>query len=406
MRISAQAIWNGHGTARPGRISIRDGRIEQILPPGPADIDLGEAILCAGFVNAHLHLDLSLPRPTETMVGSFDDWLLSVVEARQQLGEDGLTIQAAAGAEETLAGGTTAIFDIDPAGASITALTDSPLRRLLLREVISVHSQPEFDLDPLGHFLRGGVDAKRELRGISPHSSYTVHPELLARLLPWCRQHDVPWAMHIAEPTWERQLLVDGTGEGARFLEGFGADPASFRRGQTMIEALRESGDLTRHGLIIHGNECSDDELAAIGDSGAALVWCPRSHAFFGRAPHPAPDAVKAGVPVMLGTDGKVSSGTLSMLDEMGAARAAAVDLDIETIWKMAIVHPRQWLARSGHPDLLGSGTLKVGDPADLVAVSIPDGEGPLLERALAGEVLGTWIDGRALQPELFNGSQ
>ena len=94
------------------------------------------------------------------------------------------------------------------------------------------------------------------------------------------------------------------------------------------------------------------------------------------------------------------------MLDEMGAARAAAADLDIETIWQMAIVHPRQWLARSGHPELLGSGTLKEGDPADLVAVSIPDGDGPLLERALSGEVLGTWIDGRALQPEMLEDAQ
>ncbi len=406
MRISAQAIWNGHGTARPGRISIRDGRIEQILPPGPADIDLGEAILCAGFVNAHLHLDLSLPRPTETMVGSFDDWLRSVVEARQQLGEDGRTIHAAAGAEETLAGGTTAVFDIDPAGASITALTDSPLRRLLLREVIALSSRPGIDFEALDHFLRGAIDGDRELRGISPHSSYTVHPEVLATLLPWCREQDVPWAMHIAEPAWERELLVDGSGEGARFLEGFGADPASFRRGQTMINALSEAGDLTRHGLVVHGNECSEDEIAAIGESASALVWCPRSHAFFGRAPHPAPDAARSGVPVMLGTDGKVSAGTLSMLDEMAAARAAAADLDIETIWQMAIVHPRQWLARAGHPQLLGSGTLKEGDPADLVAVSIPDGDGPLLERALAGEVLGTWIDGRALQPEMLEDAQ
>jgi len=116
--------------------------------------------------------------------------------------------------------------------------------------------------------------------------------------------------------------------------------------------------------------------------------------------------AAEKGLDVLLGTDGKVSSGTLSMLDEMGAARAAAADLDIETIWQMAIVNPRQWLARSGHPDLLGSGTLKEGDPADLVAVSIPEGDGPLLERALTGEVLGTWIDGRALQPEMLEDAQ
>ena len=53
-----------------------------------------------------------------------------------------------------------------------------------------------------------------------------------------------------------------------------------------------------------------------------------------------------------------------------------------------------------------GSGALKEGDPADLVAVSIADGDGPLLERALAGEVIGTWIDGRALQPEVLEDAQ
>ncbi|MGE4613045.1 MAG: amidohydrolase family protein [Planctomycetota bacterium] len=406
MRISARAIWNGSGTPEAGCICIRDGRIEQILPPGPADLDLRDAVLCAGFVNSHLHLDLSIPRSTDTLAASFDDWLRCVVETRRALGDDGLTIQASAGAEETLAGGTTAIFDIDPAGHSVEALASSPLKRWISREVISLEGSSDTSFEELTRFLLGVADPAREMRGISPHSSYTVHPELLARLLPWCRQQDVPWAMHIAEPAWERELLVDGSGEGARFLEGFGADPASFRRGQTMIESLHGSGDLTQHGLIIHGNECSEDEIAAIGESGSALVWCPRSHAFFGRGPHPAPRAAEKGLDVLLGTDGKVSSGTLSMLDEMGAARAAAADLDIETIWKMAIVNPRQWLARSGHPDLLGSGTLKEGDPADLVAVSIPEGDGPLLERALAGEVLGTWIDGRALQPEMLEDAQ
>ena len=350
MRISAQAIWNGHGTARPGRISIRDGRIEQILPPGPADIDLGEAILCAGFVNAHLHLDLSLPRPTETMVGPFEEWLRSVVAARQQLGEDGLTIQAAFRCRRNprrwhhrhLRHRSCRSFDhgADRQPAETIAAARGDLGPLTTGKSISKPSR--------SFSARRRRCVKRELRGISPHSSYTVHPELLATLLPWCREQDVPWAMHIAEPTWERELLVDGSGEGARFLEGFGADPASFRRGQTMIEALHGSGDLTRHGLVVHGNECSEDEISAIGESASALVWCPRSHAFFGRTPHPAPDAARSGVPVMLGTDGKVSAGTLSMLDEMGAARAAAADLDIETIWKMAIVHPRQWLARSG----------------------------------------------------------
>ncbi|PCJ11658.1 MAG: hypothetical protein COB10_08585 [Planctomycetota bacterium] len=406
MQICARGIWNGTGEPRPGRLAISDGKIEGLLPPGPAQIDLGDAILCAGFVNAHTHLDLSLPRPSQRLEGTFDDWLQSVIEMRKNLADDGIIVAAAAGAEEALSGGTTAIFDIDPEGHSTTALTDSALRRLILREVISLQPQPGPDLAALATFLGQSPDPERELRGVSPHSSYTVHPEVLARLLPWCREQGVPWAMHVAEPEWEQELLVEGTGEGVRFLDGFDADPQQFQRGKTMIESLHDSKDLSAHGLIIHGNECSADELTIIEEADSALVWCPRSHAFFDRDPHPAPEAAAAGLNVLLGTDSKVSAGTLSMLDEMRAARTAGPDLDAETIWQMATVNARRWLAAAGHPGLLGSGTLKEGDPADLVAVSLAEGDGPLLERALGGEVIGTWIDGRALQPEMLEDAQ
>lgn len=400
MQIAARGIWNGSGEPRPGRVTIAGGRIDQILPPGPAQIDLGDCLLCAGFVNAHVHLDLSLPRPTDRLEGSFDEWLKSVVETRRALGDDGITMAATLGAEEALASGTTALFDIDPAGHSILALIHSPLRRLILREVIALQSQPGPDLETLTTFLQGSPDTSHELRGISPHSSYTVHPQVLAQLLPFCRQHGAPWTMHVAEPEWERELLVEGSGEGAKFLEGFGADPTEFQRGETMIDSLSHSQDLTSNGLIIHGNQCRDDELATMAKSGSALVWCPRSHQFFGRAPHPAPRAVEAGVPVLLGTDAKVSAGNLSMLEELRCAAATAPELQAEVIWQMATVNPRQWLAAAGYPELLGSGTLKVGDPADLVAVSIPDHDGPLLQRALEGQVIASWIGGRALQPE------
>ncbi len=406
MLIGAGAIWNGSGEPRPGRLAISDGRIEQILAPGPAQIDLGDCLLCAGWVNAHAHLDLSLPRQTDQLEGCFDDWLKTVVKTRHHLGDDGITLAATRGAEEALATGTTAIFDIDPAGHSIDALADSPIRRLILREVIALQSQPQVDLQPITDFLQGSADTTHELRGLSPHSPYTVHPQVLGQLLPFCREQGVPWAMHVAEPAWERELLVNGSGEGAEFLEGFGADPAEFQRGETMIDSLSHSQHLSPNGLIIHGNQCREDELATIAKSGAALVWCPRSHQFFGRAPHPAPRAVEFGVPVLLGTDGKVSAGTLSMLEELRCAAATAPELPMEVIWQMATVNPRQWLAAAGHPQLLGSGTLKEGDPADLVAVSIPDPDGPPLQQALKGQVIASWIGGRALQPEPMQENQ
>ena len=406
LRIASGAIWHGEGVPRPGVVVVEKGLIAAVEEPAEAKVDLGDALLCAGLVNSHCHLDLTIERATETLDGPFDDWLRGVVETRANLGDAGLIAAARGGIDALIAGGATAVIDIDPAGHSISALADSPLKRLVLREVIAFGEDGFPDFDLLAGHLTAGADNPRELRGLSPHSPYTVHPALLADLVSLSERHQAPWAMHVGEAPWEEQLLVEGSGPGADLIAGAGGDPREFRLGRTIIEELNARGLLSPRSLMVHGNESSERELRLLAEAGAALVWCPRSHDFFGRGPHRAAAAATYGLRVLLGTDGQVSAGNLSMVEEIARARSTAPALPAELFWRMAVTHPRDWFADAGHPRFLGSGRLQPGDPADLVAVSIPDGDGPLLERALSGEVLGTWIDGRALQPELFEDAQ
>ena len=403
MRIAADYLFTGEENPSPGRLVIENGSIAEILPPGESDLDLGAVILSSGLVNSHVHLDLSLERDSDTIPGSFEDWLKGVVEARRKLGDRGLVEAAVTGIEESLSNGTTAVFDIDPRGHSCEALRDSDLKRVLFREVISLEAELSEDKTPaeiIDDFVGETSDPSRELRALSPHSPYTVHPNVMTELMKCCEEKKLLWATHVAEAEWEQELLTEGTGAGAEFLKKFGADPIDWNLGNSWISDLDVKGALSSSGLIIHGNHCSGDEFRQIAENNLALVWCPSSHDYFRRPAHPAPEAIKMGVDVLLGTDGRISAGHLSMLEEMRSARIAAPQISALDLWRMVTIHPRSWLARNGHGSFLGSGRLQPGDPADLVAVSIPGNseanESPL-EAALQGSVQACWIDGRVI---------
>ena len=71
--------------------------------------------------------------------------------------------------------------------------------------------------------------------------------------------------------------------------------------------------------LVIHGNYLDDEEIAFLAGHAErmAVVYCPRTHAWFGHVPYPLEKLLAAGVPVALGTDSRASSPDLSMLAEM-----------------------------------------------------------------------------------------
>ena len=95
-------------------------------------------------------------------------------------------------------------------------------------------------------------------------------------------------------------------------------DSEAIPRGSRPLDYLRALADSPR-ALVIHGNYLSGEELAFIGErrERMSLVFCPRTHAYFGHAPYPLERAVSAGARVALGTDSRASNPDLSLLEEM-----------------------------------------------------------------------------------------
>ena len=72
--------------------------------------------------------------------------------------------------------------------------------------------------------------------------------------------------------------------------------------------------------LLAHVNHVDDNELPLLASGRASVVYCPRTHAYFGRPEHPWRRLLAAGVNVAVGTDSRASAPDLNLVDDLRQA--------------------------------------------------------------------------------------
>src|SRR4051794_24912207 len=80
--LTARWVFPVDAPPRPGgAVPVAGGRIAAVEPRGrrSADLDLGNAAVLPGFVNAHTHLDLTGLRGRIPPTDDFTDWLRAVI---------------------------------------------------------------------------------------------------------------------------------------------------------------------------------------------------------------------------------------------------------------------------------------------------------------------------------------
>jgi imidazolonepropionase-like amidohydrolase len=106
--LKAARLYDGKSDAvvSPGRVSVREGRIvaagsEEIDPAGARVIDLGDATLCPGFIDCHVHV----------VYDSGTDWSKDAMDGlRRNVAEHSL--HAARNAKRTVEAGFTTVRDL------------------------------------------------------------------------------------------------------------------------------------------------------------------------------------------------------------------------------------------------------------------------------------------------------
>jgi cytosine/adenosine deaminase-related metal-dependent hydrolase len=367
--ITEPAIENGSVSAEHGRITYVGARRD-----AGHSVDLGDAILLPGLVNAHCHLELTAMRGFLEDL-DFRRWILRLTSAkRAAMTLESLLDSARAGLEEGMASGITTYADTCDSGVVIDAMREYGVRGIMYQEL--------FGPDPsqCGASI-GDFSAKLErLRpkasdlirvGISPHAPYTVSDDLFRASAALAAREKLPMAIHIAESEVESQLIVDGKGTFADGLRSRGIDVQA--RAASPVALLARLGVLEQRPLLIHCIRVDADDLDLIASNRSRVAHCPISNAKLGHGIAPLLEVLSAGIDVGIGSDSMASNNRMDLLGEarvallMQRARigthealSAADVLELVTMGGACAL---------GLADEIGS--LEVGKSADLAAFEI-----------------------------------
>ncbi len=365
--LRARWIVQDAGTVvRDGLVTIHRDRIVQIeTSPARATLELGDMLVLPGLVNAHVHLEFSdLAAPIGQPGMPFPDWIGQIVawkRGRSVLPREAVSL----GLTESLGWGVTSLGEI-ATGDTWLAPIDTPAQLVVFQEALAlIRDSIGASLTQVDAFLQQAEPGW----GISPHAPYTVHHDLLTPLIDRAVQQNRPLAMHLAETRDELQLIDRGTG---RFRDrlaalGFEWQSCGIPPGTRILDYLEQLAVAPRV-LVVHGNYLSDDEIAFIGQhrERMSVVYCPRTHAYFGHDEYPLHKLLSAGVRVVLGTDGRGSNPDLNVAREARLVHRQFPELSAHDILRMVTSDAAEALGLAET-----CGTLLPGQRADLVAIPL-----------------------------------
>lgn len=367
-----------------GVVEVTDGLVTEIHDrPDPDAEWLGNVAIVPALVNAHTHLEFSdLDTPLEPN-RPFTAWirrLMAYRREREVTPADGVRL----GRAESVRAGTGLLGEIATEGWIAEAFDGPGPAAVVFRELIAlgadrIPGQLETARAHVGWAVptaehgstsndTGTVGTAQPTGGLSPHAPYSVHPDLYRATIDLAAEHDVPVAIHLAETVAELELLATGGGEIADMLREFGVwNDDLFTRPTRPLVYLEPFAKL-RNALVIHGNYLANDEVAFLArHPNIALVFCPRTHAYFGHAGHPWRELLAAGGTVAIGTDGRGSNPDLSIWNELRFLHERFPNVPPRTLLELGTLHGARALGRDRD-----FGRLAPERPAHLAIVRLP----------------------------------
>ncbi|HET7873352.1 MAG TPA: amidohydrolase family protein, partial [Terriglobales bacterium] len=224
--ISGPPIRNGAVLVLRGRISSV-GRWPDLSGSAKREVvDLGDAVLLPGLVNAHCHLDYTHMAGQFPPPKVFTDWLKLITSTKAGWGLPDYAASWRDGAQMLLRTGTTTVADIEAVPQLLPEIWKStPLRLLSFLEMIGITKRR-----PPVAVLEEATRAIRDLRapgrrmGLSPHAPYSTVPELLRLSAQTARRRQWRLAVHVAESALEFEMFARARGSMYDWLQHSGRD--------------------------------------------------------------------------------------------------------------------------------------------------------------------------------------
>ena len=340
---------------RNGAVEAAGGRVVEVRAEG-RPVDYPISALVPRTVNLHTHLELS---DVDGPIGGgrpLDEWVLEVIRHRAGRAKRASRPVAAETAQSSV------LLDIAQPGVATP------------HEVSTVIAAVEvLGLDRDVAAARLDAALSEQPAAISPHSPYSLHPDVTDAAVAAAVGRGLTVTMHLAESPAERRLLERGDGPLRTTLQRLGVWKDDLFGDRSIADELDRLSGSPRL-IVAHGNDLRPDEFDRLARPNAAVAFCPRTHRFFDYGPHPVAKMIAAGVRVGLGTDSLASNPDLSVWNEMTFLIEDRPDITRETVLRIGTLAGAEAL---GVDDRFGS--LRPGALADVLVVPLrkPDATDP-----------------------------
>ncbi|QEG23480.1 amidohydrolase family protein [Mariniblastus fucicola] len=318
IRNGAVAITADQIVAVGDRVSVLD-----TLSTTGSDLAVEEhphATIIPGLINAHTHLEFShLQAPLGHKGISLPDWIAHVMGVRGETDADSKRDSIQSGLKELYETGTVAVGEIST--FPTTAVADYSI------DACQFHIHKTLFLEQLTRNLellpQRGAEAAAHLNqrciglGLSPHAPYSTHPDLLKQIVDLAIERNAPLAMHVAETKEELELLESRSGKFVELLQKLGVWKADSFGDKDSIDNIIEQLGRHNRSMLVHGNYLNDRQLQRISELKITVVFCPRTHAWFGHDQYPLARMLELGINVAIGTDSRASNPDLNLLEEL-----------------------------------------------------------------------------------------
>ncbi len=365
-------------------------------PEGEFDTarDMTGKLLMSGFYNCHNHCPMVLLRG----VGSdlpLNEWLFNkVFPIEDKLTADDIYAGTNLALLEMLACGTVSFSDMYfESQVTAKAVAEAGMKANLTRPVQSFDPNEE----PKDSFrIAQSIELYNEwnnaadgriLIDFSIHAEYTCTEKIARAYSEECNKRGGLMHMHLSETVKEHNECKE-------------------KYGKTPTQWFNDLGAFDSKAFAAHCVTLEDSDMEILLAKGVNVVHNPTSNMKLGSGFSRVQKMLDMGINVALGTDGAASNNNLDMMEEMHLAsiihngyQQDATIMNADTVIKMATLNGAMLQGRND------CGDLKVGNKADIIAVSldkphlrpIVDEKSLITYSAQGSDICMTMVDGKIL---------
>ncbi len=317
-------------------------------------VEFHSGILCAGFVNAHSHIELSYLCGAIAEGGGYAAFAEGIARVRDTFSMEERLLAIAEADRTMWQEGVDAVGDIVNGDTSFATKATSPIYYRNFAEVFGLRVC--------------NLERQRELlrypnTSLTPHSTYSVQD---APFRDVCNDMDVDTlSIHFLE-TIDEKLLYRGAGRLREWYDKVGFE-CDFLHYGSPAERIVESVLSDKKMLLVHNCDVEPYDIEILTGhfrSPISMALCPRSNAYIsGVEPRSVELLRKAGnnINICIGTDSLSSNWSLSMVEELKMFR----DVPLDELLRWATVNGAKALGIDHE-----YGSLEVGKRSGIVCLS------------------------------------